>query len=410
MRNQNTYIDLFAGCGGLSLGLHLSGWKGLFAIEKNKDAFLTLEHNLIHNKNHFDWPDWLPQTNHDINIILKSYSTELKGLRNNVDLVVGGPPCQGFSSAGKRNEQDDRNKLIDSYIKFIRIVQPKIIFFENVKGFTIKFDRNKIKGRVYSKYVTDALERKVHECPGYKVFGQLVNFAEYGVPQKRTRFILVGIRKDIARSFNPQLFFETLKANREAFLISKGISITTSLEEAISDLLYAHGQVDSPDTIGFKAGVYGNTQSGYQEYMRGQNANAIPDSHRFPNHENTTRDRFAHILANAQKNKTLSDVLKKQYGSKKHTVIPLDGNTPASTITTLPDDYIHYCEPRIFTVREYARIQSFKDWYEFKGKYTTGGKLRTQEVPRYSQIGNAIPPLFGEQVGIVLKTITESYA
>ncbi|MCC6643592.1 DNA cytosine methyltransferase, partial [Candidatus Peregrinibacteria bacterium] len=156
MKNKNTYIDLFAGCGGLSLGLYLSGWRGLFAIEKNKDAFLTLEHNLIQKKKHFDWPDWLPQTNHDINVIIKSCSNELKELRDKVDLVVGGPPCQGFSSAGKRDEQDDRNKLIDSYIKFIRIVQPKIIFFENVKGFTEKFDRNKIKGRVYSRYVTEA--------------------------------------------------------------------------------------------------------------------------------------------------------------------------------------------------------------------------------------------------------------
>lgn len=405
-----SYIDLFAGCGGLSLGLHLSGWKGLFAIEKNKDAFTTLEHNLIHKKKHFDWPNWLPQTNHDINKVLKSYSKELKGLTNNVDLVVGGPPCQGFSTAGKRYEEDERNKLIDSYIKFIRTVQPKVIFFENVKGFTQKFDRNKVNGRVYSKYVKEALERKVKKCPGYKVDGQLVNFADYGVPQKRTRFILVGIRKDIAESIDPELFFEQLKDNRETFLVSKGITLTTSLEEAISDLLYSHGQIDSPDTNGFKAGVYGRIQSGYQEYLRTQKENVVPDSHRFPNHRETTRQRFEHILANAQKNKTLREELKKEYGIKKHTVIPLDGRTPASTITTLPDDYLHYSEPRIFTVREYARIQSFTDWYEFKGKYTTGGKVRTQEVPRYSQIGNAIPPLFGEQAGLILKTLTQTHA
>jgi DNA (cytosine-5)-methyltransferase 1 len=402
MKKQNTYIDLFAGCGGLSLGLHLSGWKGLFAIEKNKDAFSTLEHNLIHKKQHFDWPQWLPQTNHDINAVLKSYPDELIELRNNVDLVVGGPPCQGFSSAGKRYEQDERNKLIDSYIRFIRTVQPKIIFFENVKGFTQKFDRNKVKGRVYSKYVTEALERKVKDCPGYKVFGQLINFAEYGVPQKRTRFILVGIRKDISNSVDPEMFFERLRNNRESFLISKGMSLTTSLKEAISDLLFSHGQINSPDTKGFKAGIYGEIQSGYQNYLRSNEANQIPDSHRFPNHKQNTQERFEHILENAQKNKTLTKELKKEYGIKKHTVIPLSGNSPTSTITTLPDDYLHYCEPRIFTVREYARIQSFKDWYEFKGKYTTGGKVRTQEVPRYSQIGNAIPPLFGEQAGITL--------
>lgn len=94
--------------------------------------------------------------------------------------------------------------------------------------------------------------------------------------------------------------------------------------------------------------------------------------------------------------------LNNDFNIKKHTIIPLDGPGKCPTITTLPDDYIHYCEPRILTVREYARIQSFPDDFEFKGKYTTGGKIRTQEVPRYSQIGNAIPPLFGEQAGVIL--------
>ena len=86
----------------------------------------------------------------------------------------------------------------------------------------------------------------------------------------------------------------------------------------------------------------------------------------------------------------------------------MDGNDKSPTITTLPDDYIHYCEPRILTVREYARLQSFPDWFQFKGKYTTGGKVRTKEVPRYSQIGNAIPPLFGEQSGLILKELIQS--
>lgn len=407
MENKRTYIDLFAGCGGLSLGLYLSGWNGLFAIEKNKDAFSTLEYNLIKKRKHFNWPSWLPQSNHDINHVLRTYPDELRALKNRVDLIVGGPPCQGFSSAGKRYEEDERNKLIDSYIKFIRIVQPKLIFFENVKGFTQQFDKNKVKGRIYSKYVTDALERKVKDCPGYKVYGQLINFAEYGVPQKRTRFILVGIRKDFSDTINPEHFFKLLHENREEFLVSKGLSITTSLEEAISDLLYSHGQVNSPDTNGFKAGVYGRAESGYQKYLRFQCTNEIPDSHRFPNHREETTKRFKHFITNARKNRTIDSDLKKEYGIKKHTMIPLDGNSPAFTITTLPDDYLHYSEPRIFTVREYARIQSFKDWYAFKGKYTTGGKVRTQEVPRYSQIGNAIPPLFGEQAGKVLNQMIQ---
>ena len=97
--------------------------------------------------------------------------------------------------------------------------------------------------------------------------------------------------------------------------------------------------------------------------------------------------------------------IRKTFETKKSSTKLLDPKLPTPTLTTLPDDYIHYCEPRILTVREYARIQSFPDWYEFKGKYTTGGPLRKLEVPRYSQIGNAIPPLFGEIAGEALKEL-----
>jgi DNA (cytosine-5)-methyltransferase 1 len=404
-----TYIDLFAGCGGLSLGLYNTGlWKGLFAIEKSDDAFKTLKYNLISNKNHFNWPKWLPQEPHDINEVLKSYSQELKSLRGKIDLVAGGPPCQGFSTAGKRNESDLRNKLIKSYIRFIRSVQPKIIFFENVKGFTQKFDKNKTKGKAYSEYVESALKRNAsnNDYFGYHVDGDLIDFSEFGIPQKRTRFILVGIRKDIGTKKDAQAFFNQIKNNRELFLIKKGIGITNSLEDAISDLLKKDNEIISPDSPSFEAGIYGNIKSRYQKLLRNEIDNeAIPDSHRFAKHKHSTLKKFEYILDNAEKNKTINDEIKERFGLKKRTIIPLSGETPTATITTLPDDYIHYCEPRIFTVREYARIQSFNDWYQFKGKYTTGGKRRTQEVPRYSQIGNAIPPLFGEQSGIVLKTL-----
>lgn len=407
MTRKKTYIDLFAGCGGLSLGLFNTGlWKGKFAVEKSPDAFETLQYNLIDKKNHFDWPDWLPKQNHDINDVIKNHKDNLKSLRGEIDLVTGGPPCQGFSTAGRRIEGDSRNELIKSYIKFIRLVQPKVIFFENVKGFTQKFDKNKIKGKIYSEYVTNALE---YDSPngdfqGYKVEGKLVDFSEFGIPQKRTRFILVGIRKDIVNQVNPIKFFEQIQAEKEVFLVNKGIGLTNSLEDAISDLLKIN-EIVSPDTSSFKAGLYNPIQSNYQKLLRDKAVSEIPDSHRFAKHNEDTLIKFEFILKNAEKNKTLSNELKEKFNLKKRTIIPLSGKTPTPTITTLPDDYIHYCEPRIFTVREYARIQSFNDWYEFKGKYTTGGKRRTQEVPRYSQIGNAIPPLFGEQAGITLNKI-----
>ena len=410
MENKRTYIDLFAGCGGLSLGLFNSGyWKGLFAIEKSPDAFQTLSYNLIHKENHFNWPNWFPETNHDINEVLKNYSNNLKELRGKVDMVAGGPPCQGFSTAGRRVESDTRNKLILSYIKFIRLVQPKVIFFENVKGFTQQFDKNKVKGRIYSEFVQKELKKssEKEDFIGYDVYGQLIDFSEFGVPQKRTRFILVGIRKDVVADNSPKDFFNLINSNREQFLINKGIGIKNTLEDAISDLLRIN-EIVSPDTKSFKTGLYNKIGSNYQKLLRDGIMHEIPDSHRFAKHSEDTTEKFDFILKYAEKNKSLSCELKEKFKLKKRTVIPLSGNIPTPTITTLPDDYIHYCEPRIFTVREYARIQSFNDWFEFKGRYTTGGKLRTQEVPRYSQIGNAIPPLFGEQAGIVLHKITSN--
>jgi DNA (cytosine-5)-methyltransferase 1 len=402
MTKSNTYIDLFAGCGGLSLGLHNAGWKGLFAIEKNVDAFKTLKYNLIDNKNHFAWPIWLPQESIEIDKAIELYKDNLNELKNKVDLVAGGPPCQGFSMAGRRNENDHRNNLIKSYIDFIKIIKPKILFFENVKGFTMEFKKNKDKGKEYSTYVENALNRA-----GYFVKGELVNFGEFGIPQKRTRFILVGIRKDIKNASKELAheFFAKLQQNKHSFLSEKNLTIDTNLKDAISDLLKGNGLKESPDTKSFQAGIYSKAKSPYQVLLRTGIENKIADSHRFPKHRPDIVEKFQIILNTCRKNKDIDAKTRERFNIKKHTIIPLDKNAKSPTITTLPDDYIHYCEPRILTVREYARIQSFPDWYEFQGKYTTGGKRRTQEVPRYSQIGNAIPPLFAEQSGLVLKQL-----
>jgi DNA (cytosine-5)-methyltransferase 1 len=319
-----------------------------------------------------------------------------------VDLVAGGPPCQGFSMAGRRREGDSRNQLVNSYIRFIQLVKPKLIFFENVKGFTLEFKKNKEKGKEYASFVEDALNKA-----GYFVKGKLVNFGEYGIPQKRTRFILIGIRNDIpnASQGKTEEFFKLLEQNKFKFLKRKKIAKDTTLKEAISDLVRINGEVQSPDTPNFKAGIFVQPESNYQNLMRQGVKDVIPDSHRFAKHKVETIQKFADFLQTERKNKDVGKASRERHNIKKHTIIPLDGDAKSPTITTLPDDYIHYSEPRILTVREYARIQSFPDWYEFKGKYTTGGRVRTQEVPRYSQIGNAIPPLFGEQSGIVLKEL-----
>ena len=240
-----TYIDLFAGCGGLSLGLHNAGWKGLFAIEKNIDAFKTLEYNLIKQNNHFEWPNWLPQRANEIDEVLNTYHEQLLSLRGKVDLIAGGPPCQGFSMAGRRKENDSRNKLVNSYIKFIQLVKPKLILFENVKGFTLEFKKNKEKGKEYASFVEDALQEA-----GYFIKSKLVNFGDYGIPQKRTRFILIGMRNDIPNASQNRVSesFTLLEAKRFEFLNNKGLTVATNLKDAISDLLRSNGEAQSPDT------------------------------------------------------------------------------------------------------------------------------------------------------------------
>lgn len=398
--SKYTVIDLFAGCGGLSLGLYQAGWKGLFAIEKNAFAFETLKFNLIDNKKHFDWPDWLPQTNHDINEVLERYPNELQSLQGKVDLVAGGPPCQGFSMAGKRIENDIRNQLVFSYIKFIRYVRPKMVLFENVKGFTYAFDKRKSSNaEPYSKKVIRELEN-LH----YKVRDFVIDFSKYGVPQRRKRFILVGIQDTIG---TPDNFESILMANRDRFLASKGLSVSITIQEAISDLLRSNGEEPTPDRKGFKSGLYGSDNlTPYEKYLRGDYplTHTLPDSHSFAKHTADKLLCYQRLLAEyPDRGKRIDGDKREAWGILQRGITVLDPESVSPTITGHPDDYLHYCEPRIMTVRECARIQSFPDWYEIKKKYTTGGKMRKLEVPRYTQIGNAIPPLFAEQAGRILK-------
>ncbi|MCC8050014.1 MAG: DNA cytosine methyltransferase [Clostridiales bacterium] len=398
-KKQNLYIDIFAGCGGLSVGLMEAGWTGLFAVEKNKDAFSTLNYNLINKKMHFLWPNWLEKKEYDINELIKDYEQELRDLQGKITLVAGGPPCQGFSMAGKRDKNDQRNKLVKSYIKFIKLVMPEAIFFENVHGFTVNF-KDKKGTKKYSSYVERALKRL-----GYKTSHQIVDMSEYGVPQKRKRFILVAMK-----NHSPKEVFFVLEKNREKFCHDKGINNKTTVYEAIGDLEKKCGICPSPDTKGFKAGIYGKAESGYQRLMRQEmeDFTGAVDSHRFVNHSKDTIALHEDLLEHAPKGKRITPKDHIVDGLKRRGVTVLDPYSQAPTITSIPDELVHYCEPRILTVREHARIQSFPDWYEFKGKYTSGGVRRRKEVPRYTQVGNAVPPLFAEQMGMALLEVLNS--
>ena len=389
------YIDLFAGCGGLSLGLHKAGLKGLFAIEKNNDAFSTLKYNLIERQYHFQWPDWLE------NDLLNDKRAQLMSLCGQVSLVVGGPPCQGFSLAGQRKKNDVRNQLMNAYIEFISLVQPQMLFFENVHGFTIGFTdqgKSKRKDTPYSEKLIKSLEKQ-----GYHIAYRMITMSDYGVPQKRIRFILFGIKDG-----NPQKFFERLEKQREPFLVSKGYSAPVCVKDAIGDLEQKHGVVESRDTKGFYNGVYGKIETPYQKLMRSKiSKQTIPDSHRFAKQHEDTIEILKKLMAVSDSSFRITPQQELVIGLKKRGITPLKPQVICPTITSIPDDLIHYSEPRIMTVREHARIQGFPDDFEFKGKYTTGGELRKSEVPRYTQVANAIPPIFAEQVGTVLKEVDQ---
>ena len=401
MKNNN-FIDLFAGCGGLSLGLKKAGWTGVFAIEKSPDAFKTLKHNLIDKDvvSSFQWPKWLPCQSMTTSDLIDGYSKQLKKLRGKVDLIAGGPPCQGFSFAGRRDPNDPRNRLTEEYIKIVELVQPKFLLLENVKGFNAAFKQvGKEKSKVYAKVVKEKLENL-----GYTVFHKMCNASTFGVPQPRARFIMMAFKKELELTHSP---FDLLEQLLPEYRISKGLHETqnTSVKEAISDFELKGAEIiSSPDTKGFKQVKYQNGKlTAYQKLMRKEcDINDKPNSLRLARHKETTLQRFELVLKNFPKGKSLTKQELLDLGTKKQCFTPLHPDMLSRTITTLPDDLLHYSEPRILTVRENARIQSFPDWFEFQGKYTTGGARRKEECPRYSQVGNAVPPLMAEAFGLVI--------
>ncbi len=408
--SNGTFIDLFAGCGGLSLGLMNAGWNGVFAIEKDPSAFETLKHNLITSEigPRYSWPQWVPKEHKTIGRFLKLHNQGLRELQGKIDLVAGGPPCQGFSMAGKRRRDDPRNGLFKHYFAVVDAVRPNFLLLENVRGITVEFG-NKTKGQKvrrgrppvpFSQKIRRSMEER-----GYQVFPKLVRACDFGVAQLRPRYIMIAVKSELLtklEGFDP---FEELESTRVDFLKTKGLPTNgyITVKEAISDLeSQGKALMECEDSPGFKQIVYGSPLTEYQRLMHGALNGTAPNSLRLVRHHEEIRARFADILANCKRGVHLSDQDRERLGIKKRCTLPLDPVKPSHTLTTLPDDIIHYSEPRILNVREYARLQSFPDWFEFKGKYTTGGDRRVRECPRYTQVGNAVPPLLAECIGSLL--------
>jgi DNA (cytosine-5)-methyltransferase 1 len=408
------FIDLFAGCGGLSLGLMSAGWTGVFAVERDSIAFETLKHNLVEGQVHcpfqYAWPDWLEESPIEISHFIEKHGEDLALMKGTVDLLAGGPPCQGFSLAGRRKRNDPRNELFKHYVAIVKVLEPPFLLLENVKGISVAF-RNGAKGKKrrgrppqpFSEKIKNSLEKA-----GYRVFMKLVHGTDVGVPQFRPRYIMLSIRRDLLvkhADFDP---FSDFDARRRKFLEGKGLPVDrpVTVKQAISDLVKKKKKIiECVDSTGFKQIEYKHPLSTYQRLLHGTLNGTAPNSLRLAKHGEVVTARFKTILATCRKGVQLSAGDRQRFDLKKHCVVPLHPHKPSHTLTTLPDDFLHYSEPRILTVREYARLQSFPDWYDFKGKYTTGGDRRLRECPRYTQAGNAVPPFLAEIVGLLISDL-----
>jgi DNA (cytosine-5)-methyltransferase 1 len=398
------FIDAFAGCGGLSLGLLRAGWRGLFAIERDAFAFATLKKNLVDEgaRHRYDWPRWLEQKPLGIEELMAQHPEQLASLRGKVDLLAGGPPCQGFSSAGRRRLGDPRNRLVSKYLDFVELVLPRMVLIENVRGITYDFASS---GDEPSRNFAGELIQRL--SLNYTVYNDTIRLSEFGVPQQRPRFFLVGMLKSsaprLARTDGP---FARLRSSKVRFLDHRGLTPRVTARQAISDLEVARcGKAACADSKGYEAIRAGRTFSNFQMLMRDGFPGIVPDT-RLAKHRPHIVERFEKIIFECKEagrlGVQLNAEMRRRHGINKMATRVLDPDTPAPTITSMPDDLLHYTEPRTLTVRENARLQTFPDWFAFQGKYTTGGERRAREVPRFTQVANAVPPLVAEMWGEVL--------
>lgn len=404
-------IDLFAGCGGLSLGLKEAGWSGIFAIERDPMAFETLSRNFLVSGAPYasfaDWPAWLPKTNHDIVALLKDESvrTHLRSLRGAVTMMAGGPPCQGFSVGGRRDGADERNSLVYQMLDMVELVRPRVVLVENVEGIARRFVAR--PGEASTSIADTVIERL--SALGYTSFFDVLDASRFGVPQARRRVVIVGVRDcsmspDALKMTFDDMLSKSAVAVRQHWDLHETRNVTA--KEAIGDLT-GGVRAECPDSTEFESAVYTKAVSAYARAMRrGKKTGSIPNSHRFSKHGERILALY-NLAHQTQPPGRLSKAFLLENNTKKDKKVLIDASAVVSTITTHPDEFIHYAEPRNITVREMARFQSFPDDFHFHGRYTINGPRRKHDVARCSQVGNAVPPLMAEGVGLALRNLLE---
>lgn len=331
-------LDLFCGCGGLSFGFGLENFEVVAGIDNWKDALRTFKRNHPGAKGMLiDLSD-----KKEVEKVIKAVG--------HIDVVVGGPPCQGFSISGKRNPNDPRNTLYKNFVAILKELKPKAFVMENVPNL-VAMDKGKIKDKIIKDFSTI----------GYKVTYKIILASDYGVPQNRKRVVFVGLR-------NGKQFIFPEATHGEGKL--KKINV----KEAISDLPEQTLENGIPYLV--------PPESMYQSRMR-KGGNGIY------NHEETLHtEKTKSIIKLVPDGGNYKDLPKKYQKTRRVNIAwtRFSSHKPSLTIDTGHNHHFHYQYNRVPTARESARLQSFPDNFIFEGK----------KNDQLKQIGNAVPPLLAE--------------
>lgn len=429
-------MDLFAGCGGLSLGLEKAGFTPLLVNEladearatyiKNRAEFNHLNTNFLDDPNHpWVWKD-VKQLRSYISTHKADFCTKVNDTfgidisKGELDLLVGGPPCQGFSGIGyRRSYSVDKknirsNHLYEDMIYLIDQLRPKLFLFENVRGLlSAKWDSNGEKGEIW-RDIRKSYKKQLGE--NYQIGWHLVRAKDYGVPQNRPRILLVGIRKNLnwnalCTGLDEEKIMLHDHQHRAGGLLPSPTLKPPSISDLLGDLVDPNYKPGQTATRVYPSSVSKNNLS-VQRLLRTDKytQKVLPKGyllteHEYSKHKEQVVEKFQYMLEN-------EGAIHTSHRTKKFAqrVLPKEwiNGEPSITATSLPDDYVHFSQPRVPTVREWARLQFFPDWYQFEGKRTTGGIRRAgnpresnyeREVPKYTQIGNAVPVRMAEEVG-----------
>lgn len=363
-----TVIDLFAGAGGMTEGLRKAGFRSVLANEWDDMAGVTFK------TNHPNVPLVIGDVK---NLTVEEVLEKTKLKVGELSMISGGPPCQGFSLAGPRFDGDPRNQMFKEFVRLVNGLRPEVFLFENVSGIM-----SMSGGTVLKAIVAE------FTAIGYNCEYKLLSAADYGVPQARPRFILIGVRDGDTIGF-PEPTHGNISENRDLFSTSD-LKPYRTVWDALSDLPVIY-QGEGEEELQH-SGEYNND---YQKERRGDRRAGTIFNHRATRHSDLIVQRYAAIPEGGD-NSQVPDALR----TKKVNVYKLDSKRPSRTVTcNHRTDLLHPKIPRGTTVREAARLQSFDDDYQFFGNLTRKAKWVTQD----DQVGNAVPPLLAKALGEHIK-------